>query len=282
VLIELGSAYDLKGDDRRALGYLEQARALEPENRAVVATLASVQHGRGHRLAEAGRRDEAAAAFEAAVELVSDEPEHWECLGGAYLRLNRPDAAGSAFRRARAAAPKDPAVRVSIGREYLAVGDDKEADKHFREALRLDRGPFTRTAIGLTCLRQSRVALAAPYLEPALKQNTPLPLMLIGKLLIDTHHAAEAIPYLERAASLAPWEVDVRINLAYARAFGQREYDRAASELSVAEELAKVQGDRAALSIIADARDALQLLWEAEQRPGGLAQVVGLLDPGGR
>jgi tetratricopeptide (TPR) repeat protein len=102
--------------------------------------------------------------------------------------------------------------------------------------------------------------------------------MLIGKLLIDAHRAAEAVPYLERAVALAPWEVDARINLAYARAFGQRRYDRAASELSVAEELAKVQDDRTALSIIADARDALQLLWEAEQRPGGLSQVTGLLE----
>ena len=267
VLIDLGSAYDLKGDDRQAQSYLERALSLEPENQAIRAVLAGVHHGRGHRLLDAGQVERAAAELARARELDPGVAEHSECLGEAYLKLGRLDAAQAAFARSLALNPQDPKSRVTIGGIYLEAGHEREAETLFRQALRLNRGLVTHLAIGLTYFRAGRPAAAEQHFQRVLKGREPLLQALLGKVFIEARREEEAIPYLERALSLDPINVRARLDLAWAYTFGRGDYARAAAEIAAAERLARALGDRASLAEIANAREAVAALSDAARSP---------------
>ena len=267
VWIDVGWAYDLKGDDRQAQSYLERALSLEPENQATRSVLAGVHHGRDHRLLDAGQADRAVAELVRARELDPDAAEHSECLGEAYLKLGRLDAARDAFGRSLALTPNDPKSRVTIGGIYLAAGHEREAEKLFRQALRLNRGPITHLAIGLAYFRAGRQAGAEPHFQRVVKGRDPLLLTLLGKVFIEAKREEEAIPYLELALTLDPTSVRARLDLAWAYTFGRHDYARAATEIAAAERVARAMGDHAALGEIANAREALAVLNEAAQSP---------------
>ena len=276
VLVDLGSAYDLKGDDRQAETHLARALALEPENPAVKATLAGVYHGRGHRLVDTGRTEDALVEFRRALELDPDFPEHYECLGDAHLRLGQRAAAKEMFARGLARHPDDPKARVAVGRTYLEHGYTRDAEKLFREALRLYDAPVSRLSIGLAYFRVGELAKAQRYFKPILDGEEPLLQLVLGTLFIEAGRGREAIPYLERALALDPSSVRARLDLAWAYAHGERDYDRAEAELAEAERLARASDDQPSLAEIADARytlDELRILPQPSG-PGGLSRLL--------
>lgn len=274
VLIDLGSAYDLKGDDRQAQNYLERALTLEPENPAIRSVLAGVHHGRGHRLLDAGQAERAVAEMTRAGELDRSIAEYDVCLGEAYLKFGRTADARAIFERRLALNPSDPRPRVDIGGIYLETGHEREADKLFRQALRLDSGLMTRLAIGMACLRAGRPAIAEQHFRHVLKGSNPLLLGLIGKAYIDTRQYEAAIPYLERALYLYPGYARARLDLAFVLTFGRADYARADTEITEAAQFARATGDSAMLAEIANAREALAVLREGA-RPSEQRRPVG-------
>ncbi len=82
----------------------------------------------------------------------------------------------------------------------------------------------------------------------------------IGRIFIDAEREAEAIPYLERAVALDPLDTAVLLDLAYAVAFGRRDYDRAAGEIAAAERAATLSGDDEAMPEIETARRLLDTM----------------------
>lgn len=260
VLMDLGSAYDLKGDDRQAQIYLEQALALEPDNPAAKATLASVHHGRGDRWSGSGQAERALAEYQRAIELEPNAAEHYERLGAAYLRLGQRSPGRAALDRAVALDPKHPPTLARIGGVYLESGDEKEADKLFRQALRLGPGPVGQLTIGMLCVRLGKLAKAHQYFAPLLKLSDPLLPALVGKLLVEAEHGEDAVRYLERAVSLDPLNVRTRLDLAWALTFGRRDYPRAQVELDEAEREARRTDARGLLAEIAEARETLGML----------------------
>lgn len=276
VLLDLGSAYDLKGDDRRAQSHLEQALALEPQNPAITTALAGVHHGRGHRLAEARMPERAVPEFQRASTLSPLDPEHDRCLGAVYLDLGQLDLASVAFSGALALRLKDPRLRVAIGDQYLAHGHPQEADRLFRQALRLGGGASVPLAIGLVYLRQGDVVTACQYFDRLLKKREPGPLSLIGTSLLEVQQHAAAIPYLERSLSLQPWNISAHLDLALAYMRGRADYARSEAELSIAERQAAAMEDHATLDFIASARAALDLV-RASARP-----LAGAKKPAGQ
>jgi tetratricopeptide (TPR) repeat protein len=263
VLMDLGSAHDLKGDDRQAQSYLEQALSLEPDNPAVRAALASVHHGRGHRLVDAGQPERALAEFEQAIQGSPGVSEHHECLGATLLALGRLDAAQAAFASSLALAPQDPQVRVRIGSIYLEHGQATAADKLFRQALRLQRGLPTRLAIGLAYLGVGDLATAQQHFRPILKGREPLLLALVGRIFIGAGHEMEALPYLERAVALDPFDVRARLDLAWVYTFNSGDFARAATELAEAEWAVQATNDAKARKELDAAREMLEMLMAA-------------------
>jgi predicted Zn-dependent protease len=79
----------------------------------------------------------------------------------------------------------------------------------------------------------------------------------IGRLFIDCGREKESIPYLERAVALDALDANVFLDLAYAVAFGQDDFARAAVELTCAERAANLSGDNELLREIESARRLL-------------------------
>jgi tetratricopeptide (TPR) repeat protein len=255
ILLELGSALDLKGDDRQAQSWLEQALALEPHNPVARDILAGVHHGRGLRLAESGAPARALAEFQRAVDLAPGVGPHHIGLGAQYLTLGQLDAAKRAFDLAIELRPRDAAVRFLIARAYLGRGEHQRAEQLFGQMLRLERGPMAQAVVGLTYLRVGDPAKAEPYLRRVLRGNDARALAAVGRALIHAHREADAAPYLERVVALDPWDLEAHRSLAYAVAFGQRDHERAAAELEAAEGAAKLAGRQDILAEIAAARE---------------------------
>ncbi len=263
VLADLGSAYDLKGDQRQAQIYLEQALSLDPANAAVRATLAGVHHALAHRLLDGGQAARAAVEFERAVDLDGQTAEHYVCLGEAHLKLGQLTAAQTVFDLALKLNAAPVRARVTIGSKYLANGFEVEATKLFRQALRMNRAPTTRVAVGLAYLELGKYEQAHEHFRHILKSRDAFANAAIGKLLIDAEREVEAIPYLERAASLDPLDARVLLDLAFAVAFGRADYSRAAAELVSAERAAQLSADDQAMPEIQSARRLLNKLVES-------------------
>ena len=262
ILLDLGSAFDLKGDDRQAQSYLEQALAREPENPGIKATLASVCHGRAHRLSDSGLGDRAVAEFQRAMELAPGDPEHARCLASLHLKRGHVDAAATIFDQALALKPKDPVLRVAIGRKYLDHGYVEKAELLFRQALRIQRSDLTQALIGDVYIHHGDLAKAAPYVKRVLKGSNAELLVLIGHAYLDAGVPVEAIPYLARAVSLNSFDLDARLTLALAYALGHRDHARAAEEIAQAEKIARLTGDPRDMKVIAIAREANERMAE--------------------
>jgi tetratricopeptide (TPR) repeat protein len=275
IYLDLGSAYDLKRDDRQAQTYLERALFLEPTNPAIQSALASVYHGRAHRLDDSGLGARAIAEYERAIALAPADPTHPQCLGDLQLKLGQPDEAALAYRDALALRPRDALMRVEIGMRYLARGFEAEAERFFREALRLERGVAMQAAVGIAYLRYQKQAKAAVYLKRVLKGKDPILLALVGTTLMAAGSLDEAIPFLERAVALDSRDVDARLSLAYVYAYGLSDFDRAAFQIEEAERLAVAQGDQSHLAEIAIAREQNEAMRELKRLGRRLPLVKG-------
>ena len=272
VLIDLGSAYDLKGDERQAQSLIERALVLEPGNPAALAALANVYHGCGDRLLEEGQFDRAIAAFDRAIET------------SPVVRITTSTLVGHTSQRASShsperrstvpsrSIPRDIRTRVEIGGFYVGHGDEKDAQRLFRQALRLRPGPVTHLAIGLTYLRLEQLAPARRHFKHVLDANDPRMLRLLGKALNDARHELEAVRYLERAVALEPSDAQGHLDLAWSCAFGPVNYVRAAAEIAEVKRLALEAGDD---DVLAAAEVASKGLAELHQSAPG-AQLFHL------
>src|SRR3989442_6308792 len=132
-----------------------------------------------------------------------------------------------------------------------------------RQALRMNRPPTTRVPIELVYLQLGKYEQAHEHFRHILKSRDAFANAAIGKLLIDAEREVEAIPYLERAASLDPLDARVLLDLAFAVAFGRADYARAAAELVSAERAAQLSADDQAMPEIQSARRLLNTLVES-------------------
>lgn len=278
VLVDLGTAYELKRDDRQAQSHLEQARSLEPSNPAVLGAFASFHHERAHRLTKPSELERAVAEFQAAIALEPSNPAHYRCLGDSLLKLKRVDDADAAFGRVLELAPEDYANMLAIGDAYLEHGHGERAERMFEQALRHESGSMMRLSIGVLYLRQGRLDEAQAQFKHVLESDHArggIPglgsaaesLIIVGNALVKYKHPAEAIPYLERAIALDPSSFEAHMSLAYACAVGLGDHSRASDELAKAERIALTSGDEDDVEAVEIARETNELM-EIEKRLG--------------
>jgi tetratricopeptide (TPR) repeat protein len=206
---------------------------------------------------DGGQGERAAAEFQHAVELDPSAAEHYECLGETFLAQGGLEAAAEIFKVALALDGGSAQARVRVGTAYLAHGFEQEATKWFRQALRASRGGQVRVAIGQVYLRLGLRKQAFEHFEQVRKTRDAAANAAIARIFIDAEREAEAIPYLERAVALDPLDTAALLDLAYAVAFGRRDYDRAAGELAAAEHAATLSGNDEAMPEIETARQLL-------------------------
>jgi tetratricopeptide (TPR) repeat protein len=120
----------LRGDFYGALGIMERAIALRPDDAAYWSSF-------GSALIDAARYDEAIDALRHACELDPAYTTAWYNLGLAYIRCMRVDEASFALRRAVSQAPGlEVNARVILGNMFRAEGRNDEAVAEYRATLK--------------------------------------------------------------------------------------------------------------------------------------------------
>jgi tetratricopeptide (TPR) repeat protein len=189
-------------DDAEALdlsGLVAIARGQFPEAIAGIGKAVQLQEtarfrgNLGVALGNAGRHEEAAAAYRRALELRPDYPEAHNNLGISLARLSQPQAAEHAFRAALALRPDYPDALTNLGGVLQGLGRLPEAVAAYEQAIALN--PATpRAALGqaLRGLGRSGAALAAYRADVVLRPEDPEALNNLAAGLADAHNAGEA------------------------------------------------------------------------------------------
>ena len=121
--------------------------------------------------ADAGRDEDAVAAFRAALDLDPDNPRFAANLGGALARLGRWDAAAEAYERAMAL-QATPATALKLGSVYRRLGRPGDALAAFRRARDLgDATSAPALGVALAQSEAGRPGDAIATLEKALADH---------------------------------------------------------------------------------------------------------------
>jgi predicted TPR repeat methyltransferase len=167
----------------------------------MIGDAAAPLHRRGDQLAAAGRLDEAAEAYRAAVAHRPDDPELRTNLGNVLLGLGRPVEAVAVYREVLATGFEHPLVHYNLGTALRALGENLAALAAFRAALVL-----------------------APDFPPA--HNN------CGNALRDLGHYGEAVVAYLEALARRPGDGGTRVNLASALSLLHQHEPAAAAELA--------------------------------------------------
>jgi len=163
--LRLGDTYRLKGDLANAVTALEQARKLQPENPAVLGTLALA-------LDTAGRKSDARQAYEAALKV---EPNNGIALNNlAFLIADSGgdlEQALSLVQRAKRLLPNLPEVSDTLGMIYLGKNLSDNAIDIFQDLVKKDPRPMFRLHLGMAFSQKGDKPRALQELRQALKGN---------------------------------------------------------------------------------------------------------------
>ena len=197
-LVRLGEAEVAAGRPNAARKTIEAAIGLNPQLDFLHAHLA-------HLHADARRYEEAKAEWEAALALNPRYARAWLGLAEIAGRAGGPEAELAVLRKGDAAGTQSAAVLSRMAELELAEGDLVRAERH--AALAVEFMPEVAAAwrvAGEVADMQGNARLAIERFENAvrLSPSDPSALVRLGSLLLRIGRAADARPYLERAAAL--------------------------------------------------------------------------------
>ncbi|MDW8267522.1 MAG: tetratricopeptide repeat protein [Anaerolineae bacterium] len=156
----LGLMLLLRGETERAIALLQQAVALRPT--------ADNHYALGNAYYDAGRYEEALAAYRAAL---AADPGHFAAaarLGSTYEQLDRPDEAIAAYRRALAI-QDDADVRAYLGMALAKQGETEAAEAEYQASLGLADNVLARVGLAALYEQAGRLDRAIAELEAALR-----------------------------------------------------------------------------------------------------------------
>ncbi len=174
--LRLGTLYLQRGEDQKALGALNQAKAAAPDDPEIL-------YYQAVALRLVGLREEALAQFERVAAM--DAPLSGEAsarMAEIYLETGDVDKAASVARQAVERGVKTPQMQVIQGRIRMALGEVNEAESAFRKAIQLDpEYPVAHLELGLMLVGRQAVAEGVQELDRYLE--------LVGSNRADTRAA---------------------------------------------------------------------------------------------
>jgi len=215
VFRRLGQAQLELGQTREAIGSLERAAALAPDDQSTRSALAKAYGAAGDNVRSEAESRQAASSRANAAEMNDPIRNEVVALGASsailihradqYIRKGENDRAVTDLKIALEARPNDAAIHARLGRAYAAMSRRDQAMIHLRTAAQLEPGnAVTRVRLGSILLDLARHEeavsefLAAIEVEP----NNGATHALLAIALLRSGKAADAILSFERSASM--------------------------------------------------------------------------------
>lgn len=197
----------LSSNDGRALGELNRALVENP-------LLPEAQLAYGELLLEGGKADSALQAFDAARNLLQDDPQLEARLGQAKLALNRNDEALAHLRLAIAGGFDPADVQRAFALALVVNGLYAEAEREMAD-LSSDKNGDLGVVTGLLLLEQGLPGAAEAELRQVAESrpSDPAVLNLLATAVYRQQRYPEAVALLQRAVELEPGNPEWAVNL---------------------------------------------------------------------
>ncbi|WP_262173429.1 tetratricopeptide repeat protein [Saccharococcus sp. Marseille-Q5394] len=135
-------------------------------------------------------------------------------IGIKALQEGEYEKAIEAFMKAAEEEPENPVGYINLGNVFASAGDTERAERFFQKAISLD-GNAGSALYGLGNLYYSneRFEEAAIVYEKAIRAglNEADAYFMLGKSLKQSDKSKLALPYFQRAAELAPDDLEIRL-----------------------------------------------------------------------
>ncbi len=152
-------------------------------------------------------------------------------IGITAMQEGKYENAVEAFLEAVKQEPKEAVGYINLGNVFASIGDPEKAEPFFQEAITLDEDAGT-AYYGLANLyfNKERYEEASKLYEKAIRKGVEEAdaYFMLGKSLERSDNGKLALPYLQRAAELAPDDLEAR--LAYGILLANMELFTEASE----------------------------------------------------
>jgi tetratricopeptide (TPR) repeat protein len=185
-----------------ALAEAEAATRTDPQSAAAWRTLAQIRYYSS--TVQGGEAlEQAAAAYEAALKIESDDLESLATLADIYRRLGKNKEAAGAWERFLALSPGNAEGFMRMGQHYLAAGENEKAAAAFKRALDLQPSLSAYQNLGAIYAQAGDTDQAVIYFRKALeiKPDNLLVRLTLAETLINGRRNKEAAE--EAAAALA-------------------------------------------------------------------------------
>jgi tetratricopeptide (TPR) repeat protein len=172
----------------------------------------------GTRYLNAGRTEDAIAAYEAAVTAQDDFAAAHFHLGTALHRVGRPAQAEACYRRAVALAPRLADAHHNLGVVLQQLAKHAEAEDAFRRALLLEPGSaVAHFHLGVSLAAQNRLdaAITALRAASALEPDAAPVHLYLGMAFHQKQERLEAVACYRRAVEIDPTLTMAIHNLGY-------------------------------------------------------------------
>lgn len=135
--------------------------------------------------------------------------------GIAALQDGKYETAVEAFLKAIEEEPNNAVGYINLGNVFASIGDPEKAEPFFQQAIVLDEEAGT-AYYGLANLyfNQERYEEASKLYESAIRKGVEEAdvYFMLGKSLERSEQVKLALPYLQRAAELAPEDLEIRLS----------------------------------------------------------------------
>jgi tetratricopeptide (TPR) repeat protein len=245
----LGTVFLRKGEVDEALGYLDKALKIEPDDSEIQANigLAHMQKGEldaainwfqksleikpnhpnefisaevnnvlGVALFQSGRVDEAITHYQKSLEIEPDNADTRNNLACALSLSGRVDEAIPQFQRSLELKPDNARAHNNLGRALLKKGQAAEAISHYQKAVEIEPENIeTQNNLGNALLKEGRVKEAIVHFEACLKfrPDDADEENNLGSALLQNGQGDAAIAHFEKALKIKPEHVDAHFNL---------------------------------------------------------------------
>ncbi len=246
-LLSLGNVFRKERHYSEAIRLHRKARLLEEGNMEILLSLA-------RDLEDAKRFDEAIQALEDVLKLDGTNPTALYRIRDIHIRNEKWKEAHAVQERLLKAGLPEAEVRAEnqiltglkyeLGRQYMERGDRDQARRHFKDAIKLDKGFLpARIGFGETLIREGKLRQAAESWEKSyVRTGNPIFLQRLEDLYLEMGEPGEMLRIYQQA--LARRNNDPSLKLALGKLYYRLEMiDDAFDLLSTLEDIQDPSGD---------------------------------------